>query len=83
MKLVPADYDVMLIADNGIVIRVKAKDISVIGRDTLGVKIMKVDNGKVAVVAITPASEDEEVDSEVTAENTATETTTATDETKE
>jgi len=61
MKLVPADYDVMLIADNGIVIRVKAKDISIIGRDTLGVKIMKVDNGKVAVVAITPASEDEEV----------------------
>lgn len=41
LKLIDPENDVMLIADNGVVIRMRAKDISKIGRDTLGVRVMK------------------------------------------
>ena len=47
------DEDVMMIADNGIIIRTPAKDISIIGRDTVGVKVMRLKDGaKVMCVAI-------------------------------
>ncbi len=53
LKQVTDDDDVMLIADNGVIIRTPAKDISVIGRDTIGVKIMKMKGeAKVMCVAI-------------------------------
>ncbi|MBQ2713177.1 MAG: DNA gyrase subunit A [Clostridia bacterium] len=56
MKLVQDDNDVMVIADNGIIIRIKVTEIPVIGRDTQGVRIMKTkDGGKVMSFAITPA----------------------------
>ena len=49
----------MLIADNGIVIRVRAKEISKIGRDTMGVRVMKFKgDAKVVFVSESPASED-------------------------
>ena len=58
LKLVAPDEDVMLIADNGVIIRVQASDISKIGRDTLGVRIMKFkDDAKVVCVATTPHEE--------------------------
>ena len=61
LKLVAEDEDVMLIADNGVIIRVQAKDISKIGRDTLGVRIMKFkDDAKVVCVATTPHEEETE-----------------------
>ncbi len=41
LKLIDPENDVMLIADNGIVIRIRAKDVSKIGRDTMGVRVMK------------------------------------------
>ena len=60
LKLVDPENDIMLIADTGIVIRIRAKEISKIGRDTLGVRIMKFkDGGKVVSVSATPASADE------------------------
>ena len=60
LKLVDPENDIMLIADTGIVIRIRAKEISKIGRDTLGVRIMKFkDEGKVVSVVATPASADE------------------------
>ena len=53
LKQVTDDEDVMMIADNGIIIRTPAKDISVIGRDTVGVKVMRLKEGtKVMCVAI-------------------------------
>lgn len=53
LKQATEDEDIMMIADNGIIIRTPAKDISVIGRDTVGVKIMRLkDNAKVTCVAI-------------------------------
>ncbi len=68
LKLVHEDEDVMIIADNGIIIRVAAKDISKIGRDTQGVRVMKLGEGKVAVVAITPHGEEKEEEGEEGAE---------------
>lgn len=44
--------DLMLISKNGIVIRVPASDISVIGRNTQGVRIMKLEEGDKAVSAV-------------------------------
>ena len=56
LKLVNTDNDVMVIADNGIIIRIDVKDISKFGRDTQGVRIMKIkDSGKVVSIAVTPA----------------------------
>lgn len=53
LKQVKEDEDVMMIADNGIIIRTPAKDISLIGRDTMGVKIMRLKGGaKVTCVAV-------------------------------
>ena len=64
LKLVDPDEDIMLIADNGVIIRVQANEISKIGRDTLGVRIMKFkDEAKVVCVATT-AHEDSEADAE-------------------
>ncbi|MGN1258806.1 MAG: DNA gyrase subunit A [Christensenellales bacterium] len=53
MKQVTEDEDIMLIASNGIIIRTKAKYINVIGRGTVGVRIMKLkDDNTVVCVAI-------------------------------
>ena len=66
LTFVSEDQDVMLITDNGILIRVRAKDISKLKRDTQGVIVMRMDNGEVSTVAVVP-HEDEE--SEVEGEN--------------
>ena len=66
LKLISPDDDVMLIADNGVIIRVKASDISKIGRDTLGVRIMKFkDEAKVVCVATTPPEAEDIEDGEI------------------
>ncbi len=71
LKLVHEDEDVMIIADSGIIIRVAAKDISKIGRNTQGVRVMKLGEGKVAVVAVTPHGEEKEEEDEEGAEENA------------
>ncbi len=62
LKVIPADTDVMMIADNGVIIRVQADEISKIGRATQGVRIMKLkgDDIKVMAIALTPHEEEEE-----------------------
>ena len=60
LGFVREDEDIMLITDNGIIIRVKSNDISKVGRDTQGVIIMRMDNTKVSTVAVVP--HEEEVD---------------------
>ena len=53
LKQVNEDEDVMMIADNGIMIRTHAKDITKIGRDTIGVRIIKLKGeAKVMCVAV-------------------------------
>lgn len=69
MKLVKEDEDVMLIADSGIIIRTRANEISLIGRDTKGVTIMRLENGVVATVAVVPHSEEEPEEGDENAEN--------------
>ncbi len=60
LGFVKEDEDVMLITDNGIVIRVKSTDISKVGRDTQGVIIMRMDKTKVSTVAVVPHEDEEE-----------------------
>lgn len=63
MKLVSADEDLILIADNGTMIRIMASQISEIGRNTKGVTIMKLrGNAKVVAMAQTMHDDDEEYD---------------------
>jgi len=61
LKQVKKGDDIMVIADNGIIIRMRASEISRIGRDTKGVRMMKMKNqGNVVCVAVTePVDEDE------------------------
>ncbi|MBQ7164519.1 MAG: DNA gyrase subunit A [Clostridia bacterium] len=63
LKLITPEDDVMLIADNGVIIRIRSEEISKIGRSTQGVRIMKVGEGKIATVALAP-HEDEEPEGE-------------------
>ncbi len=71
LKQVKADEDLMIIADNGVIIRTPAKDISVIGRGTQGVRIMKLREGSKVVCLAT--SEHEEVEESDTIEEVITE----------
>ena len=62
LKEVVDGQDIMMITENGIIIRIKAEEINRIGRDTQGVKIMSINEGKIATVAITSRDEDEEIE---------------------
>jgi len=66
LKQVRPDQDVMLISDDGTIIRTRAREISKISRDTQGVRIMKLKNqsSKVVSVAIAQASEEDSGDEE-------------------
>ena len=62
LKQVKADQDIILIADNGTIIRMPAQEISKIGRDTQGVRIMRIkdDNYKVVCASVTEHQEEGE-----------------------
>lgn len=63
MKLVQEDEDIIIIADNGTMIRIQANQVSKIGRATQGVRIMRLkDEGKVVSMALTPHDEEAEYD---------------------
>jgi DNA gyrase subunit A len=66
LKQVSEDEDIMVISDNGTIIRIHANEISHIGRDTKGVHIMRLNSGKIATIAITPASEDDVIEDDDT-----------------
>jgi len=69
LKLVGADEDIIIIADNGTMIRVRADQISEIGRNTKGVTIMKLRPGtKVVSMALSPHDEEAEFDNVEVAE---------------
>jgi len=59
MKLVSEDDDVMMISSDGSIIRIKAKDISLLGRATQGVTLMRMDEG-VSVVSVARIVNDDE-----------------------
>ena len=60
LKLISDAEDVMIITNNGTIIRVAASDISCISRDTQGVRIMRIDDSTVTKIAITPKSDVED-----------------------
>ncbi len=68
LKLISADEDVMIISEGGTIIRIHAADISKIGRNTQGVRIMRLDNSKVSSIAITPKEDEEDIEETETPE---------------
>ena len=60
-KLVHEDHDIMMITNEGIVIRISVKDISIIGRNTSGVKMMNIDpNSDTRIASIAKVRDDEQ-----------------------
>jgi DNA gyrase subunit A len=59
LKLVSEGDDIMIITSNGTIIRVASGDISKIGRDTQGVRIMRIDDSTVSKIALTPKSDED------------------------
>ena len=73
-KLVKDYHDIMMITNEGIIIRIGVNDISIIGRNTSGVKLMNIDpnsNTRVASIAKVRGEEnkDQENQEETTSEN--------------
>lgn len=61
VEIVDDDDDVMMITDNGIIIRINVKDISILGRNTQGVTLMRTsDGGKLINIAKLPNEEEQE-----------------------
>ena len=58
IRIVEENEDVMLITDTGTIIRLNVKDISILGRNTQGVTLMRTNEGK--VVSIEKISEEKE-----------------------
>ena len=63
LKQVSADEDIMIISDGGTIIRMHVDKISKIGRNTRGVRLMRLKDGAVATVAVT--ERDDEAETEV------------------
>ena len=80
LKIVNEDEDVMVISANGTIIRMHVSDISMIGRNTQGVRIMKLKDSTIATVAVAPREEEEPEETEAetsedpTAENAGEQT---------
>ena len=65
IKAVDLDDDIIIIADNGLIIRIYASSISISSRISRGVKLMKLDdNSKVATLSRAPHEEEEPEDEE-------------------
>ena len=64
-KLVREDHDIMMITNEGIIIRISVQDIPVIGRSTSGVKLMNLDyDSDTRVASIAKVREDQNRDQE-------------------
>lgn len=61
LKLVTPDDDIMIISDNGTIIRINASEISKIGRSTQGVRVMRMkgDESKVCSFTVVPRMDEE------------------------
>lgn len=60
LKVLADNSDVMMITDNGVVIRIHADEISRIGRATQGVRVMRLKDEKAKIVSIALAPYEEE-----------------------
>ena len=73
INTVTEEDDIMLITSEGVIIRTGVEEISTLGRDTSGVKIMKLKD-EVKVVSFAVVEKEDEEDIEETAEQEASET---------
>ena len=64
LKIVNENEDIMVISNNGTIIRMHVADISMIGRNTQGVRIMRLKDSEVATVAVAPREEEEDENAE-------------------
>ncbi|MBQ4099262.1 MAG: DNA gyrase subunit A [Clostridia bacterium] len=62
IKPVNEDQDVMMISDAGVAIRTQVNEISLIGRDTQGVRVMKLNGAQIATIAVAPHEDEEEIE---------------------
>ena len=59
LKIVGENEDILIITNTGTIIRMHVSDISKIGRNTQGVRVMRLKDSEVATVAVAPREEDE------------------------
>lgn len=64
LKQLKQDQDVILISDNGTIIRLEGEQISKIGRNTQGVKIMRLKDKNYRVVCASVTEHEEEIEAE-------------------
>ena len=70
MKLCDVTEDIMMIRDDGTIIRMPVEQISITSRNTQGVRLMRVDEGtRVVSVALVPHDEENEVEAEAAAQH--------------
>ena len=70
MKLCDGTEDIMMIRDDGTIIRMPVEQISITSRNTQGVRLMRVDEGtRVVSVALVPHDEENEVEAEAAAQH--------------
>ncbi len=72
IKVVDEEDDIIMISNDGIIIRIRAEDIRVMGRYATGVRLMRVQDD-VRVVSFTRAERDEEAETEKVEEPSAEE----------
>lgn len=81
LKMIDPAHDIMMITDSGTIVRVHAEEISCIGRDTQGVRVMRIKGaGEIVSIVTTPHEDDEPKETEnleQTEETTAEATVTA------
>lgn len=71
LRMTESGEDVLLVRDDGIIMRTPVEQVSIIGRNTQGVRLMQIDEGNsIACVALLPHQEIEE-DPEAPAESAA------------
>ena len=71
MKAVNEENDVIMITNEGIIVRTEVSGISVIGRNTSGVKCMNLGDENVKVAGIAITDKEEEIPEEVSVEEAA------------
>ena len=71
LKIVNEDEDIMIISNNGTIIRMHVTDISMIGRNTQGVLVMRLKDSEVETIAVAPREEEAPEEDAVSVEENA------------
>ena len=64
MRAVNGEEDLMMITQQGVVIRISLKQVKICGRNTLGVRVIRLDEGAVvsSIAVLSPEVNDEEAE---------------------